>query len=380
MTTLYHIFRFIKSNLSLAQKIVGCNMSNMNKPHNIYIHVPFCMSKCNYCAFFSSACANPDWDKYATKITSEVSYWSKKLGKTSVPTIFFGGGTPSLMPTKVFERILTEIYSCFDVQPDAEITLESNPGTIDSQKLADFCTIGVNRLSIGVQSLNDDKLRFLGRKHTASDALNLIHNATKQNIRVSGDFIYGLPDETTHDVINICKQINSIGLQHCSLYELTIEENTPFGKMNLDMPDNQTMADMYVAIQENLKLSRYEVSNYAAPGQYCRHNQNIWDGGAYIGIGPTAAGRIFLDNTWYEQIGDGVRFAALSDDERAVEKILIGLRTVHGVELTDDVKKVMNLPFAKSVPDMLRFTEQNRLTVTNQGILVLDDIVTKLVK
>lgn len=348
--------------------------------HNIYIHVPFCMSKCNYCAFFSRACASPDWDTYGDKIVQEIQYWAQKLGKISVPTIFFGGGTPSLMPIKTFEKIINAITQEFSVLPDAEITLESNPGTLDAKKLNDFCLAGVNRLSVGVQSLQDSQLQFLGRRHTVHDSLTLLDAAKQQHIRLSADFIYGLPAQTTQDVINLCNDINNLELGHCSLYELTIEENTPFGKMNLKMPDNQTMAEMYQAIQKNLNLTRYEVSNYSTKNQECRHNQNVWAGAPYIGIGPGAAGRIFFNDTWYEQIGDNVKFSKLSMTERATEKLLTGMRTMRGTELTDDVKNIINIEFAKSNPDMLRFTHDNRIVATDAGIMVLDDLITKLIR
>nr|MCR4918096.1 coproporphyrinogen III oxidase family protein [Alphaproteobacteria bacterium] len=331
-------------------------------------------------AFFSHPCEKPDWDEYAEKIIDEISHWSEKLGKIYVPTIFFGGGTPSLMPVNIFKTILSKIYSCFDVLPNAEITLESNPGTLDAVKLSDFCANGVTRLSIGVQSLDDSKLKFLGRRHTAYDALKLIDCANQQNVRVSGDFIYGLPHETPDDIRKICQQINSLGLTHCSMYELTIEKNTPFGKINLDMPDNKTMAEMYIAIQENLNLPRYEVSNYATADQHCIHNENIWDSDAYIGLGPGAAGRVFFNNTWYEQLGNNALFSAFTPNELAIEKVLTGMRTARGTKLTPDVYQVINMGFAKSETNMLRFTDDNRIVATDAGILVLDNLLTKLVK
>jgi len=358
---------------------MGCMIQTMNMPHNIYLHVPFCVKKCNYCAFYSHACAEPDWEEYANKIVDEIKHFGKLIGKTRVPTIFFGGGTPSLMPVPVFARIIQEIRNNFDVDADAEITLESNPGTLSNEKLDDFCAIGVNRLSVGVQSFDDDKLKFLGRIHSAHDALNLLDAAISHGIRVSADFIYGLPGENVNDIVDTCRKINDIGISHCSMYELTIEKNTPFGRMNLDMPTNETMAEMYMAISKNLKLPRYEVSNYAAPGQECRHNQNVWDGGAYIGIGDGAAGRVFVDNSWYEELGGGKLFNKISDETRAIERIITGMRTVRGVLVDDTVAKVINIEFAKSCPDMLTFNDP-RISATDKGMLVLDDLITKLVK
>ena len=351
----------------------------MTVPHNIYIHVPFCMSKCNYCAFFSRACANPDWRTYTDGILSEIDYWAGKLGKIDIPTIFFGGGTPSLMPTNNFAEIISRVYDRFNVAKNAEITIESNPGTLDSTRLAEFIDAGVNRLSIGVQSLNDDELRFLGRRHNVADALRLIDTAQNRNIRVSADFIYGLPDHTAKTVKKLCRDINKIDLGHCSMYELTIEPGTPFGKMNLNMPSNTEMAEMYTIIGETLNLPRYEVSNYATPGYECRHNQNVWNGDAYIGIGRGAAGRIFTNNTWYEQLGDGARFEPLDTHTRAVERIIMGLRTTRGLLLAPDIKNALNIEYANQHPELLEFAD-GRVRTTRAGMLILDDILLNLVK
>ena len=351
----------------------------MTMPHNIYIHVPFCMSKCNYCAFFSHACAAPDWHKYTSEILSEIDYWSGTLGKTDVPTIFFGGGTPSLMPTDCFAEIIARIRNRFNVDQNAEITLESNPGTLDTKRLDEFIDNGVNRLSIGVQSLNDDELKFLGRRHSVSDAMRLIDAAQNSKIRVSADFIYGLPEHNAKTIEKLCHDINKIGLPHCSMYELTIEPNTPFSKMNLHMPSNTDMADMYNIIGEILNLPRYEVSNYAIPGHECRHNQNIWDGDAYIGIGRGAAGRIFMDDTWYEQMGAGERFEPMNPSERTMEKILTGLRTTRGLLLAPDVENALNIEYAKQHPELLEVVD-GRIRTTNAGMLILDDLLLNLVK
>ena len=351
----------------------------MTVPHNIYIHVPFCMSKCNYCAFFSRACANPDWRAYTDGILSEIDYWADQLGKITVPTVFFGGGTPSLMPTDNFAEIMARIRARLSPTNDAEITIESNPGTLDATRLDEFIAAGVNRLSIGVQSLTDNELKFLGRKHTVADALRLIDDAISRNIRVSADFIYGLPGHTVKSVEKLCRDINKIGLHHCSMYELTIEPNTPFGKMNLNMPTNAEMADMYNIIGETLNLPRYEVSNYATPGQECRHNQNVWDGDAYIGIGRGAAGRVFWNGVWYEQLGEGIRFEPMASVARATEKIITGLRTTRGLLLAPDIKNALNIEYAKQNPDLVEIAD-GRIRTTKKGMLILDDLLLNLVK
>ena len=351
----------------------------MNCSHNLYIHVPFCMSKCNYCAFFSRACSNPDWQKYANDICDELNFWSEKLGKINIPTIFFGGGTPSLMPVEFFEQIMNCINERFNVLPDCEITLESNPGTIDKNKLIDFVSNGVNRLSVGVQSLKDEELVFLGRRHNVTQALNLLDSAQEMNLRISADFIYGLPNHNVESVINLCNQINKLGLKHVSMYELTIEENTPFGKMNLKMPDNDTMAEMYNAIGENLNLPRYEVSNYALENEHCKHNVNIWNGDAYVGIGRGGAGRVCLNGIWYEQKGNHELFEKMSDETRATEKILTGLRTMRGVKLTQDVKNMINFAWVNTHKDLVEIDGEYLHTTAN-GLLILDDLTLDLIK
>lgn len=353
-------------------------MPVMRQPHNIYIHVPFCISKCKYCAFFSTA-RQPDWDKYCTNICNEIQQWSDKLGPVNIPTIFFGGGTPSLMPTGIFAKIITKISQCFHICPDCEITLESNPGTLDAARLDRFIAAGVNRLSVGVQSLDDGELEFLGRRHTAAEALRLINAAQARNIKLSADFIYGLPGHTTETVAKLCRGINQIGLRHCSLYELTIEPATPFGKMNLAMPSNSAMADMYATIGECLHLPRYEVSNYATADSQCRHNANIWDGMPYIGIGRGAAGRIYTDGRWFEQMGDNALFAPISDDARATEKIITGMRTMRGVKITPDVERIIDWGWVGNNPLLIQ-KHGDRLCATGHGILTLEHMLLQLTK
>ena len=347
----------------------------MTVPHNIYIHVPYCISKCNYCAFFSRACAAPDWDAYANKTINEIDHWANILGRFDVPTIFFGGGTPSLMPIKVFEKIIQKLCQNFNVDTNCEITLESNPGTIDDDKLNAFTNAGVNRLSVGVQSFDDKKLSFLGRRHSARDAINLLAAAERCGIRYSADFIYGLPGDDVSDIIKLCNEINNIALKHCSMYELTLEPGTPFAKMNLDMPSNEKMADMYMAIEKTLNLPRYEVSNYAVTGSECKHNLNVWDGEPYIGIGRGAAGRVLINNVWYEQLGDGVQFEKMRNATRATERVITGMRTVRGVYLDTMVKKIINMDYIYKNPELVHITDSGRIAATKRGMLVLDDVV-----
>lgn len=338
------------------------------------------MSKCKYCAFFSKPCAKPDWDLFLENINAEINKWSDLLGTFTVPTIFFGGGTPSLMPENIFSEIIKNIEKNFYIQKNCEITLEANPGTINFDKLKNFKNAGVNRLSVGIQSLNDNKLKFLGRIHSAKQALDLLDFANNLNLNVSADFIYGLPEETEYDVKKLCDEINKLGLKHCSLYELTIEPETPFGKMNLQMPSNEEMAKMYTAISEELNIPRYEVSNYAMNGYECKHNQNVWDGEPYIGIGKGAAGRVLIDGQWYEQLGNNEKFEKISVQTRAIERLITGLRQVRGIKLDSDIEKVIDLQFVNQNPTLLNINADNRLAVTEKGMLILDDLLLNLTR
>jgi oxygen-independent coproporphyrinogen-3 oxidase len=325
--------------------------------------------------------------RYTSEILAQISYWREKLGRVKISTIFFGGGTPSLMPTKNFAQIMNAVRENFDMAADAEITLEANPKTLDTTRLREFISGGVNRISIGVQSLNDNELQFLGRIHGARDALDLINAALGEGLRVSADFIYGLPGQGADDIHKMCGDINALGLEHASLYELTIEPNTLLARQNPKMPDNETMATMYEIIGTELSLPRYEVSNYGTP---CVHNQNVWDGAPYIGLGDGAAGRVFMSDDWYEtRVKDGkIISQKLSTRERAIEKVLTGLRTTRGVLLTDDVIDVIKYSDIKisalgggvdfCISKNTGRGNTQRLFVNN--FLLLDSILVKLIK
>nr|MBQ0091656.1 hypothetical protein [Candidatus Enterousia merdequi] len=220
---------------------------------------------------------------------------------------------------------------------------------------------------------------FLGRKHNVNQAQDLLNHAMNMGLRVSADFIYGLPNQSEQSVKDLCRDINSIGLEHVSMYELTIEKNTPFGKMNLQMPDNETMAKMYNVISETLSLPHYEVSNYAKIGEECRHNQNVWAGDAYIGIGRGAAGRVYLDNVWYEEMGNYEKFEPISNETRNIEKILTGMRTIRGVKLDEGIRKQINFDFVNNNKNLV-VEKNNYLYATNQGLLILDNLLLDLIK
>jgi len=306
------------------------------------------------------------------------------LGHPAVPTIFFGGGTPSLMPPAIFAKIMDALRENFDVAPDAEITLESNPGTLDAARLREFATAGVNRLSVGVQSFDDSELKFLGRIHTATDAINLIKTAQDMGLRVSGDFIYGTPGQSVASVEKLCRGILDLGLTHASLYELSIEPGTPLARRGTKKIDNDLSARMYETIGSILSdsLPRYEVSNYAAYGQECHHNQNIWAGEPYVGIGPSACGRPLKNGVWHEQEYSQEfqnEMKPMNAGARATEKIITGLRIVRGVALTPDVSSMIDWKFVEQNPDFFIRKNMN-LSLTDKGLLILDNLLVRLTR
>ncbi|MCL2629778.1 MAG: coproporphyrinogen III oxidase family protein [Alphaproteobacteria bacterium] len=326
--------------------------------HHLYIHVPFCVKKCPYCAFHSTVGA-PDWSAYAANIINAI----KQQPKCRIPTIFFGGGTPSLMPAKILSDILDAARSHFDVAGDAEITIEMNPGTA----FQDYKSIGVTRISVGAQSFDDKELEFLGRIHSAAEARRTIDAALNAGFDTSADFIYALPGQTTQDVAQLCAEIKRIGLKHASLYELTPEANAKFA------PCEQN-TEMFVEIGRRLR--RYEVSNYAEPGHECRHNFGIWAGEPYIGLGPSAAGRLFDGTNWLEQ-SSGIT-KPLTARDRAIEKVITGLRTTRGVKLTNDVKEILNWNFIEKNP-ILFLQKRDSLVLNKQGLLILDGLLPKVI-
>jgi oxygen-independent coproporphyrinogen-3 oxidase len=332
---------------------------------NLYLHVPFCVKKCNYCAFYSICPDNIDWDGYVAGALRQMDEFH--IDDYEMETIFFGGGTPSLMPVKHAEKIRRRLR----LKDGAEWTLEANPKTLSSFDLKDWSDLGLNRLSIGIQSFDDSYLRFLGRIHSAVDSMELLSAANDLGLRVSGDFIYGLPNQSVADVARLCGRINDSGLRHASLYELTIERGTKF--QDMDSIPEPIAAEMYLAIQSSLNLPRYEISNYGTP---CRHNSNVWAGGEYIGVGESAAGRLIRNGEWIETkiAGGKIVSAPLSKRERSVEIVMTGLRTMRGVDINALPADVIDWDFVNRNPE---YFSQNGgfLRMSDSGLLLLDSLI-----
>ncbi len=324
--------------------------------HNlaIYVHWPFCQSKCPYCDFNSHVAQSIDHGAWRETYQTELAHYAKLLPDHRISSIFFGGGTPSLMEAQTVETVLQSIRKHWPLANDIEITLEANPTSVEAQKFADFYAAGINRLSLGVQSLRDDALTFLGRAHDAGQARKAIDLAALYFPRFSFDLIYARQNQTPDDWQKELGEALQLAQGHLSLYQLTIEPNTQFYTLanrgeKLTAPDDQA-AIMYEMTQNVLRgagLSAYEISNYAKPGQESRHNLSYWHYDNYIGIGPGAHGRHQLNgnrfatdnhrapDVWMKQVreqGSGLRQnERLDSSTQKREALMMGLRLNAGI-------------------------------------------------
>lgn len=323
----------------------------------VYVHWPFCAQKCPYCDFNSHVrFGGIDEARFRAAFLRELDVTAQRIGRRRVSSIFFGGGTPSLMQPETVAAILDRIAALWSVDAGAEITLEANPGSVEADRFRGFRTAGVNRASLGVQSLHDDILRSLGRIHTVAEAKRAIEIARSTFDRFSFDLIYARPKQQPAQWRDELREALSIAGGHLSLYQLTIEPDTPFAKLHaagkLTVPDGDAAAELYAITQELTAaagLPTYEISNHAVPGEESRHNLLYWRYGEYAGIGPGAHGRLHLSNghigtsterhpeTWaslVEQNGHGlIEETPLSPSEQADEMLMMGLRLLEGIDL-----------------------------------------------
>jgi oxygen-independent coproporphyrinogen III oxidase len=272
-------------------------------PISLYLHIPFCTHRCAYCDFNTYARQEQFIPAYADALTREISFVSRQISQlsdypTTIHTVFFGGGTPSLLSPKQFESILRSIHSNFTLTDDAEITIEANPGTCSFAHLLDLHSLGINRLSYGVQSANTEELRMLERAHSVFDVIEAVRAARKAGFRnLNLDLIYGLPEQTLPTWQTTVRRILDLHPEHISAYALTLEHGTPFGRWAskglLPLPDSDLAADMYEWLSETLESNgyvQYEISNWAKPGHECRHNLQYWRGLPYLAFGAGAHG------------------------------------------------------------------------------------------
>ena len=355
----------------------------------IYIHWPFCAKKCPYCDFNSHVRDTIDHEKWLAAYLSELRHYANETSSRLVTSIFFGGGTPSLMNPATISAILDEIARLWPVSKTVEITAEANPSSSEAQLFKDFRNAGINRLSVGVQSFNDSALTFLGRLHGAGEAKQALEAASNTFVRYSFDLIYALPDQTPEiwraELNDALKRAGD----HLSLYQLTIEPGTEFHKTRITAADEDIGTELYEITQEMMDqagLPAYEISNHARLGQESRHNLVYWRGQDYLGIGPGAHGRLshnfttemmhnyrepekWLDLATTKGSGQQKR-AALSVEERRDEIVLMSLRLSEGLP-ADHFKTLTKT-------SLMGQLDQDRLdTLTNEGFLTFKDNVLK---
>ncbi|MGH7117521.1 MAG: radical SAM family heme chaperone HemW [Acetobacteraceae bacterium] len=325
------------------------------EPLALYIHWPFCLAKCPYCDFNSHVRKEIPEQRFGAALLRELEWEAGRLGARPLASIFFGGGTPSLMQPEIVFRLIETASRFFSPLPDIEITLEANPTSVERGKLAAIREAGVNRLSLGVQSLDDAALRFLGRQHSAAEARAALAVARELFPRVSFDLIYARPGQDVSGWQTELHEALAFGPDHLSLYQLTIEPATPFAALyaqaKFALPPPETAALLYdVTTEEAAKsgLRPYEISNYARPGAECRHNLGYWRYRDYAGIGPGAHGRVSIGDSllavrrrrapeaWAARVeasGHGTDAEeVLSPAERAREMLLMGLRLTEGID------------------------------------------------
>ena len=320
----------------------------------IYLHWPFCRKKCPYCDFNSHVRDAVDYARWRANLLRELDRYADETAGRRVTSIFFGGGTPSLMAPRTAEALIARIAERFELAADAEITLEANPTSAEADAFCGFRAAGVNRVSLGVQALDDAALRFLGRQHSAAEALDAVALARATFPRVSFDLMTARPGQTPESSAPELQQALSFGPEHVSIYQLTIEPGTPFHaswrRGELQLPDADTAGAIYEMTGETLKaagLPAYEVSNHARPGEESRHNLTYWRSGDYLGIGPGAHGRITVGGqklatrqhaapeAWtaaVERDGHATRARTpLTRAERLAEMTMMGLRLNEGI-------------------------------------------------
>ncbi len=366
----------------------------------IYLHIPFCDTKCIYCDFYSIT-NHSRKDEFIAGIIHEIQNGADRLKEKKFDTVFFGGGTPSLLSLDDFQNLFEALYSNLNISQNSEITIEANPGTLDDTKLKEFRKLPINRISFGVQSFIDTELKFLSRIHNSEQAINSIKSAQDAGfINVNLDLIFAIPGQTPESwKYNLAKALN-LNTQHISAYSLIFEEGTPlfslFEQKKVSQADIELEREMYDYTMEFLPINgftQYEVSNYAKPGFECRHNLKYWEHNEYIGFGPSAAS--FIDNYRHVNIRDiGKYIEKISSNKNAIdfveyidkdtsvyEFIMLGLRSkgidFHKFQNTynQDFKTKYNRTINILVNEGLALISPNNLHLTPKGYAVCDEIL-----
>lgn len=372
---------------------------------SLYIHIPFCVSKCRYCGFYSTFYSQKSADEFIAALRKEAVLHKSWFAHLNFETLYIGGGTPSILSLEQVSGIMDIIAEHFTMSVDAECTIEANPNSLDAQKLALWKQRGINRLSLGVQSFSDDVLAVLGRSHTAGqahEAFMLARSAGFENIGL--DLIYGIPGQTFSQWEATLDAAIRLKPEHVSAYNLSLDKGSQYSRDaesgRFVLPDDDAVAGMYeLALQKlhNAGYARYEISNFSLPGFECRHNLNYWERGEYLGLGPGAWS--FINGRRYGTVADISEYAKrLSSNESVVdfeetvgaeaaasEAVLLGLRTMRGLdlrgfELTYGQEQLRHLEeHAAPLKEAgLLFVTEGRMRLTDRGILLSDEALARL--
>jgi putative oxygen-independent coproporphyrinogen III oxidase len=378
------------------------------QPLGVYVHWPFCVSKCPYCDFNSHVIQTIDIEQWTTAYLRELDFSYQQTPYHQVQTIFFGGGTPSLMPPILMSRIINKIQTLWSCSDTLEITFEANPTSVEAENFKAFKAAGANRVSIGIQAFNDADLKFLGRPHNLVEGIGAIELAHQSFDRVSFDLIYARPSQTLASWDKELSTALQYAPTHISLYQLTIEPgtafHTSFSRGDFPLPDDHLSAELYELTSQALSnkgFCAYEVSNYAVLGEECRHNLMYWEYNDYIGIGPGAHGRITVDKIKYATRRHRVpqiwlesclknnhgqyEILTLSSHEELMELMLMGLRLKRGIKKSRFLEISGKSPdsfftnkWAALISEGLLCDEADRIVTTSQGRLKLNGILTFL--
>jgi oxygen-independent coproporphyrinogen-3 oxidase len=371
----------------------------------IYIHWPYCEAKCPYCDFNSHVSRNIDQAAWKVAYLSELRRYAAETQGRTVTSVFFGGGTPSLMNPDTVADVIAEIKKLWPTANDFEITLEANPSSVEAGRFVAYRDGGISRISMGIQALNDTDLKRLGRIHTANEALAAFDIARSTFERVSFDLIYARQNQTLKEWETELKQALTLSIDHLSLYQLTVEDGTAFGDRYAigklrGLPDEDLGADMFDVTQDicaSFGMPAYEVSNHASDSAQSRHNLIYWRYGDYLGIGPGAHGRLTHDGQrhaticysnpkrWLDAVAIGQpeqSREALTREDEATEFLLMGLRLREGIDTSryaDLAQQPLNPDAVAHLTDIgVITTEKSRLTVTDQGFRVLNSVISGL--
>ena len=362
------------------------------KKLGIYIHIPFCVKKCGYCDFYSVKWDEISESKYIKSAINEIKSYSELQYKFIVDTIYIGGGTPSIVNPKNLENMINVIKSIFKVEENAEISMEANPNTLNKGNLNDYSSIGINRLSIGIQSLNDDILKRIGRIHNSKEALEAIEKAKQCGFaNINADVMFNIPGQTIDDINNTISKLIKKDIKHISFYSLKLEKGTPMYTLEKNkeifLPEEDEEREMYYAgrnIMEANNLFQYEISNFAAKGYECRHNLKYWNQEEYVGIGPSA--HSFLKNKRFNNPSDLKEYIlsgensniqrnileVMDDNQMIFEYIILCLRLTEGLKFADFENK-FSINFKEVYAKQIEYLLKNNL-------IEIDDAAVRLTK